>query len=299
MQLVYGVRLPLETSVEDEIQVAEACLDTFCREAVDIFVTEKCETINLHCLRHLSHQVRHFGPLFVSSAMCFESANRPLVQLFTGTVSQCEVICRRYLENQALLEEEIKNDVLSDVAASWSGQTSFLQSDRTFMQDVLETEYVNAARVIYRESTIFSRALGGNRYFDSLCYRRNCRALNGNVLFEKDGRWECGKIHYFMSLPILQLNTLLCRSIRYRNISKDRTFARSFTSLLLIALKQHSFHWIGWSNSFLPSATRKFGSVKCPILSITNKISAPESTEKLPKYFVHLNLCILCSALLL
>ena len=112
-----------------------------------------------------------------------------------------EVICRRYLESQALLEEEIENDVLSDVAASWSGQTSFLQSDRTFMQDVLETEYVNAARVVYRESTIFSRARVGNRYFDSLCYRRNCRAPNGNILFEKDGKWDCGKIHYFMSLP--------------------------------------------------------------------------------------------------
>ena len=58
---------------------------------------------------------------------------------------------------------------------------------------------------------------------------------------------------------ILQVNTLLCRSIRYRKTSKDRTFARSCTSLLLIALKQHSFHWIGWSNSFLSSATRKFG----------------------------------------
>ena len=193
----------METSVEDEIQVAEACLDTFCREAVDIFGTEKCEAIHLHCLRHLSRQGRHFDPLFVfaPSAMRFESTNWLLVQLFTGTVSQCEVICRRYLESQVLLEEEIENDVLSDVAASWSGQTFFLQSDRSFMQDVLETEYVNAARVVYRESTILSRALGGNRYFDSLCYRRNCRAPNGNVLFKKDGRWECGKIHYFMSLP--------------------------------------------------------------------------------------------------
>ena len=83
--------------------------------------------------------------------MCFEPADQFLVQLFTGTVSQCEVICRRYLENQALMEEEIENDVLCDIAASWSGQTSFLQSDRTLMKDVLETEYVNAARVDYRE----------------------------------------------------------------------------------------------------------------------------------------------------
>ena len=201
LQLVYGVRLLWETSVEDEIQVAEACLDSFCREAVDNFGTEKCERSNLHCLWHLKHQVRQFGPLFVSSVMCFESANRLLVRLFTGTVSQCEVKSRRYLENQAPLEEEIENDVLSDVAASWSGQTSFPQSDRTFKQDVLETESVNAARVVYRESTIFSRALVGNMYFDSLCYRRNCRAPNGNVLLEKDGRWEWRKKHYFMSLP--------------------------------------------------------------------------------------------------
>ena len=99
LQLVYGVRFLFETSVEDEIQLAEACLDSFCREAVDIFGTERCGTINLHCLRHLSHQVRQIGLLFVSSAMCSESANRLLVQLFTGILSQCEVICRRYLEN--------------------------------------------------------------------------------------------------------------------------------------------------------------------------------------------------------
>ena len=64
--------------------------------------------INLHCLRHLRHQIRLFGPLFVFPAMCFQSANRLFGQLFTGTTSQFQMIFGRYLENQALSEKKSK-----------------------------------------------------------------------------------------------------------------------------------------------------------------------------------------------
>ena len=89
----------------------------------------------------------------------------------------------------------------------------------------------------------------------------------------------------------LQINTLSCRCIRYKNTSKDRTFARSSTSVLLIALKQHSFLRIGWSNSFLSNVARKFGSVTCPVLSITNETQHRKVLRICPNflctYFFH------------
>ena len=150
-------------------------------------------------MRHLSHQVRSFGPLFVSSAMCFESAYRLLVQLFTGTVGQTEVICRRYLENQALLEFDIEDDSISQIVTAWSGQSAEVGGNRTFKQDVFETEFVQAARIA--DQNMYFRVGIGSLYFDSACYRWNTKASNGNLIFEKNGKWICGKILYFLGIP--------------------------------------------------------------------------------------------------
>ena len=133
--------------------------------------------------------------------MCFESANRLLVQLFTGTVGQTEVICRRYLENQALLEVDIEDDSISQIVTAWSGQSAEVGGNRTFKQDFLETEFVQAARIVHKNADIYSRVQIGSLYFNPACYRRNTKAPNGNLLFEKNGNWICGKILYFLGIP--------------------------------------------------------------------------------------------------
>ena len=63
LKLVYGIELHFKTSVNTDKLVAGTLLYSSCREAVVIFGTEKSETKNLHCSRHLSHQSRKFGPL--------------------------------------------------------------------------------------------------------------------------------------------------------------------------------------------------------------------------------------------
>ena len=104
LNLVFGIRLLLESSKENDI-VIRSLLNQFCSNIVDIFDgNERSETINVHSLRHLPDQVRRFGPLFAFSAMSFESANRILSEVYSGTHYECDVICRRFLQKQRLLD---------------------------------------------------------------------------------------------------------------------------------------------------------------------------------------------------
>ena len=105
LNLVFGVRLLLESSRENDILLSENLLNQFCSNIVDIFDgNERSETINVHSLRHLPDQVTRFGPLFAFSAMNFESANRILSEVYSGTHHECDVIRRRFLQKQRLLD---------------------------------------------------------------------------------------------------------------------------------------------------------------------------------------------------
>ena len=66
--LVFGVKLLLESSDENSICTAEKLLDEFCREVVTVHGSEGIETISVHCLMHLSDQVRNFVQLICQSA---------------------------------------------------------------------------------------------------------------------------------------------------------------------------------------------------------------------------------------
>ena len=73
--------------------LSKSLLNQLCSYIVDIFDgNERSETINVHSLRHLPDQVRKFGPLFAFSAMSFESANRILSELYSGTHHECDVM---------------------------------------------------------------------------------------------------------------------------------------------------------------------------------------------------------------
>ena len=79
--------------------MAKKLLEKFSEDAVDIFGDKKCKTINIHCLQHLPDQVRRFGPLFVMSAMCFESAHAFLAHFASGSNEFCQIFWDRPGEN--------------------------------------------------------------------------------------------------------------------------------------------------------------------------------------------------------
>ena len=112
-KLVFGIRLLLESSCEATTRISEKLLNEYCEEIVSVHMgNEKIETINVHCLRHFADQVRRFGPLCCYSAMSFEAANRLLSQHFSGSHSEAEIICRRFLQRQKLAQKKVFNPKL-------------------------------------------------------------------------------------------------------------------------------------------------------------------------------------------
>ena len=169
---MFGVRLLLESSKEDVV-VAERLLNQFCSSVVDIFVgNERVETINVHSLRNLPTQDRRFGPLFSFSAMSFESANRTLGEVFTGSHHECEVVCRRFLQRQRLLDLHNKSEesVFGGLVRQLLGQENFNKSD--FSAFMLEMESLKMGRLLYPEATFLNRLLVNKIYFDSPAYSR-------------------------------------------------------------------------------------------------------------------------------
>ena len=95
MKSFLEVMLLLVVCDETDLQETEFVLDSFWHEIVDIFQNERIESFNLHILQQLVRQTGKFGPLFIFSAMSFESANRFLRSTATVTQSFCSLICRK------------------------------------------------------------------------------------------------------------------------------------------------------------------------------------------------------------
>ena len=156
--LVFGIRLLLESSSPASIRAAEKLLDQFCSEIVAVNGgNERVETINAHCLRHLPDQVRRFGPLFCQSAMCFESANRTLGEVFSGSTSECEVICRRVLQRHKLSGVEVQSEKLKPLFFKLSGKN---KTNENFDREFAETDELKDGRLQYPTAIFTNRHMG-------------------------------------------------------------------------------------------------------------------------------------------
>ena len=197
--LVFGIRLLLESSSPASIRAAEKLLDQFCAEIVAVNGGNKrVETINAHCLRHLPDQVRRFGPLFCQLAMCFESANRTLGEVFSGSTSECEVICRRVLQRHKLSEVEIQSEKLKPLFVKISGKNQ--QTNENFDREFVETDEVKDGRCQYPTANFTNRYMKKNCYLDSAAYKRS-KLANCYVCFNNGERDVFGKIQYFVRFP--------------------------------------------------------------------------------------------------
>ena len=197
--LVFGIRLLIETSNEQSVSIAEKLLSSFCSEIVDIHGgNEKIETINVHSLLHLADQVRRFGHLFSYSAMSFESANRSLSEVFTGSTSECEVICRRLLHRHKLMQAGVDNNRLQRLFNQFSRSDN--ADSKTFAESMVETDAVKDARKQYKDATILNRQIFNGVYFDSLAFGRSKHG-NCYVYYVENGAEILGEIQYFLKNP--------------------------------------------------------------------------------------------------
>ena len=197
LQLSVAIRILLESSAERDIDIAEAILNDFCSSLVEIVQSDTAETINVHCLRHLAHQCRSFGPLFVFSAMSFESANRIFKRCFTGTHSHCLVICRRYLEAQSLSSALPEDDMATDLVREWCRQKN-PSSSKNFCRDFVTSTDSEYALQLFPDATFLSRAEIDGIYFDSLSYRRCPTGPNSYIRYKVGSSALFGQCLFFI-----------------------------------------------------------------------------------------------------
>ena len=155
----------------------------------------------MHLLRHLADQVRRFGPLFTCSAMSFESANRILSQVFTGSHHELEVICRRFLQLQRFHDLSIENEQISDL---WNQLLGTEVLEREHLDHAMrETDSLLEGRACYPNASFFNRQYFGNVYFDSPSFSRAPMSgdCNSFVAFSLNSEKAFGQIMYFVSIP--------------------------------------------------------------------------------------------------
>ena len=107
----YAIRYLLET--DELLRECDQLINDFCAGFAALDQNE--QTFNLHSLRHLTWQVRNYGPLWTASCFAFESAHHSLVSAFTGSVNHLRLTVERYLTKKSLLYVDIDNDALYDL----------------------------------------------------------------------------------------------------------------------------------------------------------------------------------------
>ena len=198
-RLSFGIRLLLESSAAENVRIADHLLTQFGSEIVAIHDgNERIETINVQCLKHLPDQVKRFGPLFCYSAMSFESANRMLGDNFSGSNSECEIICRRILQKHKLSDEDIKDSELRQLFNKLSGRPikdTFASSD-----EMKQTEALTAGQRQYPYAVFLNRLKANDTYFDSEAFSRS-KLGNCFISYLENGEDSFGKIQYFVKIP--------------------------------------------------------------------------------------------------
>ena len=215
--LVFGVRLLLESSSEENVSQAERFLDQFSQEIVSLHGNnERIETIKFHSLKHLPDQVRRFGPLHCQSAMSFEAANRTLGEVSSGTNSECEIICRRILQRHRLISVDIEDKKVYPLFSKLTGTV-----DKQFGPDeFIETKTLIQGRQFYPDAIFTKRHEHRNTYFDSPAYKRS-KSGNCFVCFFYENELVFGKIQYFIKFNCPPFFGRTLANVQKFSINKD------------------------------------------------------------------------------
>ena len=178
--LVFALRSMYETD-----QNAKMCgnlLEAFCLSMSKKYPLKSFDSINFHLLRHLAWQVKLFGPLWVTSAMSFESANHHLIQPVTGTVNICNLLVQRYIRKKEIECSRIKDDALKLMLNKSSVSMEFWEGYN--LEENTNTIFI---RRLFPQSRLFCRYRLKSPFpslLDSLSYRRS--NSNSFVLLRED-----------------------------------------------------------------------------------------------------------------
>ena len=104
--------------------------------------------------------------------MSFESAHCFLGKFATGSHDFCEIICRRYLESQSLINEDVEDDDFVELVEDWAGKNLTAEArTRNYCNLVKNTVLVTEAKRKFAGSTMISRHQNGS-FFLTRCAMR-------------------------------------------------------------------------------------------------------------------------------
>ena len=99
--------------------------------------------------------------------MSFEAANRTIGEVFSGSNSECAIICRRVLQRHRLVDNKMENERLKTLYSNLSGGTMEPSNLKT---EFIETETVRRIRLEHPNALLFNRQVVSDVYLDSPAY---------------------------------------------------------------------------------------------------------------------------------
>ena len=87
--------------------------------------------------------------------MSFESTNRTLGKVYTGSHTECEIICRRVLQRHKLLDVNLENQKLDSLYRKISARLQ--TNDQNYSEEFIKTAVVHEARKMYNSAKFFNR----------------------------------------------------------------------------------------------------------------------------------------------
>lgn len=179
---------------EDGLKLASDLLNYFNNQFVTTFQYKR-QSYNVHSIRHLVWQVRRYGPLSSCSAFAFESANHFLKAPLTGTVNQCEIMVKRFINRRYLLKSAIESDELAALTKkNLNIVTPPLLS--TFSKPSVTTlAYIVDRYGDAGDYEVCSRYRSGGIVYSSAAYSREQRRVNSVVQIKRNNMTDYCKVH--------------------------------------------------------------------------------------------------------
>ena len=110
-RLLFLVRELYESSAN--VEYCNLLMNEFCLSGADR--SERINSFIYYLLRQLACPVKLMEPLYTTSAFMFESANRKLIALSTGTVSQWLMMVDGFIRSNLVTKWNIENNCLAGI----------------------------------------------------------------------------------------------------------------------------------------------------------------------------------------
>ena len=137
--------------------------------------------------------------------------------MFTGSVNECEIVCRRVFQKYKIATIELENESFRpfyDVLSSGVHK----DNEDNFDKEMEETASIKDARSLYPESQFFNRQKVGRTFFDSAACKRG-KSANSFVQFNHNNQKCYGKIQFFISFPLEGIP--VCALIKFFDVVEE------------------------------------------------------------------------------